>query len=187
MSKSVKIIIAAVSIITVGFFTVVGFFVFGFFGWVTVSVLFGRVPDSTQSRIINSMPEYSDEKVYFFGASDGIEYIEFYYDKNFSSQHFEDNEYFKKVTESDFETIYEYVDTFEEDIQGTYNDIILGYDIKKVYSFSKSMVDTDDYFYTLNKKKFMSYSLYYYDSDTKTAFQLRVKKRIVNLILKELE
>ena len=107
MPKSVKIIIAAVSIITVGFFTVVDFLMFGFFGWVTVSALFGKALDSPQSRIINSMPEYSDENVYFFGARDGVEYIEFYYDNNFSSQEFEDNEYFKKVTESDFEIIYE--------------------------------------------------------------------------------
>lgn len=176
MPKSVKIIIAAVSIITVGFFTVVDFLMFGFFGWVTVSALFGKALDSPQSRIINSMPEYSDENVYFFGARDGVEYIEFYYDQNFSSQEFEDNEYFKKVTESDFETIYEYVDMFEEDIQVTYDDFVFGDDIKKVYSFSKSMVDTDDYFCTLNEEKYMSYSLYYYDSDTQTAFQLRAKK-----------
>lgn len=65
---------------------------------------------------------------------------------------------------------------FEEDIQITYDDFVFGDDIKKVYSFSKSMVDTDDYFCTLNEEKYMSYSLYYYDSDTKTAFQLRAKK-----------
>ena len=64
----------------------------------------------------------------------------------------------------------------EDGIEVTYDDFLLGDDIKKVYTFNKSMVDTDDYFYTFNVDNFRSYTLFYFDSERKTAFELRAKR-----------
>ncbi len=60
MSKPVKIIIATVSIVTVGFFSILGFLILGFVGTVTVSSLIEGEPDTVQSRVEKSMPEYND-------------------------------------------------------------------------------------------------------------------------------
>ena len=38
------------------------------------------------------------------------------------------------------------------------------------------MIDTDDYFYTFNVDNFRSYTLFYFDSERKTAFELRGKR-----------
>ena len=51
MSKPVKIIIAVVSIVTVGFVSIVGFLIFGFVGTVTVSSILEGEPDTVQSRV----------------------------------------------------------------------------------------------------------------------------------------
>mgnify|MGYP004603631077 FL=1 len=39
----------------------------------------------------------------------------------------------------------------------------------------KSIIDTDDYFYTFNVDNFRSYTLFYFDFERKTAFELRAK------------
>ena len=176
MSKPVKIIIAVVSIVSVGFFSILGFLIFGFIGMVTVSSIIEGEPDTVQSRVEKSMPKYKDYDVYFFGAMDGWEYIEYYFDDDLSPAEFDKSEYFKKVTLNDIEEIYEYVDEFENGIEVTHDDFLFGDDIKKVYSFNKSMVDTDDYFYTFNVDNFRSYTLFYFDSERKTAFELRAKR-----------
>lgn len=175
MPKSVKIIIAVVSIVSVGFFSILGFIIFGFVGTVTVSSIIEGEPDTVQSRVEKSMPKYTDYDVYFFGAMDGWEYIEYYFDEDLSPAEFDKSEYFKKVTPNDIDEIYEYVDEFENGIEVTHDDFLLGDDIKKVYSFNKSMVDTDDYFYTFNVDNFRCYTLFYFDSERKTAFELRAK------------
>ena len=141
MSKPVKIIIATVSIVTVGFFSIIGFLILGFVGTVTVSSLIEGEPDTVQSHVEKSMPDYNDHEVYFFGAIDGYEYIEYYFDDNLSPAEFDKSEYFKKV-----------------------------------YTFNKSMIDTDDYFYTFNVDNFRTYTLFYFDSERKTAFELRAKR-----------
>lgn len=84
MSKPVKLIIATVSIVTVGFFSILGFLIFGFVGTVTVSSLIEGEPDTVQSHVEKSMPDYNDHEVYFFGTMDGWEYIEYYFDDNLS-------------------------------------------------------------------------------------------------------
>lgn len=175
MSKPVKIIIAVVSIVSVGFFSILGFLIFGFIGTVTVSSIIEGEPDTVQSRVEKSMPKYKDYEVHFFGAMDGWEYIEYYFDDDLSPAEFDKSEYFKKVTPNDIDEIYEYVDEFENGIEVTHDDFLFGEDIKKVYSFNKSMVDTDDYFYTFNVDNFRSYTLFYFDSERKTAFELRAK------------
>lgn len=175
MSKPVKIIIATVSIVTVGFFSILGFLILVFVGTATVYTLLGKEPDTVQSRVEKSMPEYNDYEVYFFGLRDGWEYIEYYFDEDLSPAEFDKSEYFKKVTPNDIEEINKYVDEFESGIEVTYDDFLLGDDIKKVYTFNKSMVDTDDYFYTFNVDNFRTYTLFYFDSERKTAFELRAK------------
>lgn len=40
----------------------------------------------------------------------------------------------------------------------------------------KSIIDTDDNFYTFNVDIFRSYTLFYFDSERKTAFELRGKR-----------
>lgn len=176
MSKPVKIIIATVSIVTVGFFSILGFLIFGFVGTATVYTLLGKEPDTVQSRVEKSMPDYNDYEVYFFGLRDGWEYIEYYFDEDLSPAEFDKSEYFKKVTPNDIEEINKYVDKFESGIEVTYDDFLLGDDIKKVYTFNKSMIDTDDYFYTFNVDNFRTYTLFYFDSERKTAFELRAKR-----------
>ncbi len=175
MPKSVKITIAVVSIVSVVFFSILGFIIFGFAGTATVYTLLGKEPDTVQSHVEKSMPKYNDHEVYFFGAMDGYEYIEYYFDEDLSPAEFDKSEYFKRVTEKDIEEINKYVDEFENGIEVTYDDFLLGDDIKKVYSFNKSMVDTDDYFYTFNIDNFRCYTLFYFDSERKTAFELRAK------------
>ena len=175
MSKPVKIIIAVVSIVSVGFFSILGFLIFGFVGTVTVSSLFAGEPDTVQSHVEKSMPKYKDYEVHFFGAMDGYEYIEYYFDDDLSPAEFDKSEYFKKVTPNDIEKIYGYVDRFEKGIESTHDDFLFGEDIKKSYTFNKSMVDTDDYFYTFNIDNFRSYTLFYFDSERKIAFELRAK------------
>ena len=176
MPKPVKIIITVISAITVGFFSIIGFLILGFVGTVTVSSLIEGEPDTVQSHVEKSMPEYNDNEVYFFGAMDGYEYIEYYFDDNLSPAEFDKSEYFKNVTPNDIEEINKYVDKFESGIEVTYDDFLLGDDIKKVYTFNKSMVDTDDYFYTFNVDNFRTYTLFYFDSERKTAFELRAKR-----------
>ncbi len=175
MPKPVKIIITVISSVTVGFFSIIGFLILGFVGTVTVSSLIEGEPDTVQSHVKKSMPEYNDHEVYFFGAMDGYEYIEYYFDDNLSPAEFDKSEYFKNVTPNDIEEINKYVDKFESGIEVTYDDFLLGDDIKKVYTFNKSMIDTDDYFYTFNVDNFRSYTLFYFDSERKTAFELRAK------------
>ena len=176
MPKPVKIIITVISAVTVGFFSIIGFLILGFVGTVTVSSLIEGEPDTVQSHVEKSMPEYNDHEVYFFGAMDGYEYIEYYFDDNLSPAEFDKSEYFKKVTPNDIEEINKYVDKFESGIEVTYDDFLLGDDIKKVYTFNKIMIDTDDYFYTFNVDNFRSYTLFYFDSERKTAFELRAKR-----------
>ena len=175
MSKPVKVIIATVSIVTVGFFSILGFLIFGFAGTATVYTLLGKEPDTVQSRVEKSMPKYNDYEVYFFGLRDGWEYIEYYFDEDLSPAEFDKSEYFKKVTPKDIEEINKYVDEFESGIKVTHEDFLFGDDIKKFYTFNKSMVDTDDYFYTFNVDNFRTYTLFYFDSERKTAFELRAK------------
>lgn len=174
--KPVKIIITVISAVTVGFFSIIGFIIFGFVGIVTVSSILEGEPDTVQSRVEKSMPEFNDHEVYFFGAIDGWEYIEYNFDDDLSPAEFDKSEYFKKVTPKDIEEINKYVDEFENGIEVTYDDFLLGDDIKKVYTFNKSMIDTDDYFYTFNVDNFRSYTLFYFDSERKTAFELRTKR-----------
>lgn len=175
MPKPVKIIITVISAVTVGFFSIVGFLILGFVGTATVYTLLGKEPDTVQSRVEKSMPEYNDYEVYFFGLRDGWEYIEYYFDEDLSPAEFDKSEYFKKVTPKDIEEINKYVDEFESGIEVTHEDFLFGDDIKKVYTFNKSMVDTDDYFYTFNVNNFRTYTLFYFDSERKTAFELRAK------------
>lgn len=175
MPKPVKIIITVISAVTVGFFSIIGFLILGFVGTATVYTLLGKEPDTVQSRVEKSMPKYNDYEVYFFGLRDGWEYIEYYFDEDLSPAEFDKSEYFKKVTPNDIEEINKYVDEFESGIEVTHEDFLFGDDIKKVYTFNKSMVDTDDYFYTFNVDNFRSYTLFYFDSERKTAFELRAK------------
>ena len=176
MPKPVKIIITVISAVTVGFFSIIGFLILGFVGTATVYTLLGKEPDTVQSRVEKSMPKYNDYEVYFFGLRDGWEYIEYYFDEDLSPAEFDKSEYFKKVTPNDIEEINKYVDKFESGIEVTYDDFLLGDDIKKVYTFNKSMIDTDDYFYTFNVDNFRTYTLFYFDSERKTAFELRAKR-----------
>ena len=172
MPKPVKIIIATVSIVTVTFFSIVGFLIFGFIGYVTISGIIDGDSEYFATPIIGSLPEYSDDVYYSFGFRDGYEYAEYRYDNGISPSDFSGNAYFKKVTESDTESIKEFTCEYEESIKVCYDNHWLGSDIKKHYTFSQSAIDTNDYFYIFTNDCGTD-ALFYYDTESKTLFMLR--------------
>lgn len=171
MAKAIKVILASFVVLLLGYISSGLVFFYGAYALSFLPIFNDTEP--SQQEIVT---DYTDKKIYFFGSRDGREYIEFYYPNDFDDSEFDNSEYFKKVSEEDIETITEYVDLFESDIEVTFDDFLLGDDIKKVYSFNKSLIDTNDYFYTINKDNFRVYALFYYDSDCKTAFKLMAVK-----------
>lgn len=172
MPKSVKIIIAAVSIAAVTFFSIAGFFIFGFIGYVTVSGIIDDDSEYFATPIIGSLPKYTDEVHYSFGFRDGYEYAEYRYENGISPSDFSGNAYFKKVTDSDTESITKYACEYEDSIKVCYDDHWLGSDIKKHYTFSQSAVNDKDYFYIFTNDCGND-ALFYYDTESKTLFMLR--------------
>ena len=92
--------------------------------------------------VIESLGEYDNYEYY---SEDGIDILSFgrYY---FSSVNLNGNKYFSIVSEDDIETINAFIDNFESWID-TSKENSSRSKLEKNYSFDRSMIDTEDYFY----------------------------------------
>ena len=105
-----------------------------------------------------SLPQYSDKAEYCEGSfGDFTEYSEYYYMSDKISE-FQNNGYFKKVTEDDAEYIKGYFEHFENNLDF--------FEYKDKYNFHTSQIKENDYFYINNKSdmEFGNYDVYYVDT-----------------------
>lgn len=107
-------------------------------------------PDSEQFWSHGSFQDYTDFGIYTFSSADL------------------DNKYFQKISEPDIEALYGYFDDFEKWVnlfkENEPND-----ELASNYSFERSAIDTNDYFYIYEKdesSKYENYSVYFYDTQT---------------------
>lgn len=146
---------------------------------ITISCLFIFALSSTactiiEDKVVSSLGKY--EKYEFFSSGefqDYTDYAKYYY----TSTKVEDNQYLKKIQESDMETIIIHLDDFESWIKeikrnDTEDEVVVNYD------FDRKIIDTEDYFYIDSEERtwddgttlLVSYNIYLFDTQTQILY-----------------
>jgi len=173
MSKPAKTIILTICIVIVGFFSIAKFL---FYVIIVPGYIIETVKEEQEimpeDLILESMPKYAYKTDHGFGFDClfATKYAEYHYSNKISARQFENVPNFKRVTPSEILLISEYVVDFEEKIECTDDDFLLGDDLKKYYLFNLSLIDTDDYFYLYKTNR--CYILFYYDSQSNTTYEM---------------
>lgn len=173
MNKPAKIIISTICIVLVGIFSI-GKFLFNVI--IVPDYIIETVKEEQEKMpedlILETMPEYDYKIDHGFGFDYlfATKYAEYHYNDDFSARQFENVPNLKRVTPSDISIISKYVVSFEEKIECTEDEFLLGDDLKKYYLFNLSLIDTDDYFYLYKTNR--CYILFYYDSQSNTTYEM---------------
>ncbi len=90
----------------------------------------------------------------------------------FEKPEYENNVYLEKMTNADIKEFNLFLENFEEWVSIAKGDTG-GLDLVKNYDFEKSIISTEDYFYIDSNDdldKFVSYDLYFYDTETEILY-----------------
>lgn len=118
-----------------------------------------------QNKILTSVGEYKSKQLWSHGEFQDYTDFGIY---AFSAVNFEDNAYFSDVAVDDVETICAFIDNFEKWIE-TFKNNDPDDELVLNYSFDRSAIDIDDYFYIYegeNYPKYGCYDLYFFDTQT---------------------
>lgn len=100
--------------------------------------------------VISTLPEYKDKICFEGSTSKGFtDYSKYFYDEEID---FSSNGYFKKVEEKDIEIIKGYYEVYDEFAKKEY--------FYSDFSFNMDLVDTDDFYFIVNKLNKESYKSY---------------------------
>ena len=130
-------------------------------------------------KILDSLPKYESEEVYFDkeGFREYTDYAKYYYD-DITAEDLEENKYFNKVTETDVDNL----KTYYYDFNGYwYGEMELKYDnYKGKFDFKAEQIEEGDYYYidTIEGEpivdtyygKFDCYTVYYFDLENQTLY-----------------
>ena len=120
---------------------------------------------SRQNEVLASLGEFESKQVWTYGEFQ--DYADFGYYR-FSSAELEENPYFQKVSEADSETILEFIDNFEQWVD-TFRKSDADADLVLNYSFDRSIIDEEDYFYIYEGEdhpRFGCYDVWLFDVQT---------------------
>jgi len=124
-----------------------------------------------QDQVLSSLGKCESEQIWTHGEFQDYTDFGIY---TYSSANLDNNSYFSKVSESDIETICTFVENFEQWINTfRYNDT--NDDLVLNYTFERSTIDTEDFFYIYEDEdysKFGCYDVWFYDSQTNTLYYL---------------
>lgn len=118
-----------------------------------------------QNKILTSVGEYKSKQLWSHGEFQDYTDFGIY---AFSAVNVEDNAYFSAVAVDDVETICAFIDNFEKWIE-TFKNNDPDDDLVLNYSFDRSAIDIDDYFYIYEREnypKYGCYDLYFFDTQT---------------------
>lgn len=118
-----------------------------------------------QDKVLDSLGRYDSKQVWTHGEFQDCTDFGIY---SYPSVYIDQNESFKKVSTADMETICEFIDNFEKWID-TFRSNDSDDELVSNYSFDRSMIDGEDYFYLYEKEnypKFGCYDLWFFDSQT---------------------
>lgn len=130
--------------------------------------------EAPENEVIASLGKYESHEFFTSGGfQDYTDYAKYYY----TSAQLTDNNYFKKIQETDLETIYTHLDDFE----GWIDTIKAGdasNEVVKNYDFDRVIIDTEDYFHIDSEEKtwddghtsLVKYNIYLLDSQTQVLF-----------------
>lgn len=131
------------------------------------ALLFNLIGCSYQNPVIASLPAYQSKEFYTSGGSqDFTDYAKYVYAVDITPS-LANSQYFQEATPADLAEIVLYLENFEQWVE------TIGRELKQNYDFDKSLLTPGDYFYLDSKyasesayKKFYSYNIYFYDTDT---------------------
>lgn len=136
-----------------------------------VMVLVTAVIFRPRDSVLDSLPKYVKKEFY---SSDGFQDFTDYakYTYRITESELEECESLHPVTEEDIPDILEYVEFFENVIEGSRDFPSESYD------FDKSLISAGDSFFIYNhyeepEKSFWFFKLYYFDLDTGTLYYFR--------------
>lgn len=123
---------------------------------------------------------YTDEVIDSVGVAISEDYHQYgwwqdytiYAKYTFENPEYENNDYLEKMTDVDITEFNLYLENFEEWVSIAKGDTG-GLDLVKNYDFEKSIISTEDYFYIDSNDdldKFVSYDLYFYDTETEILY-----------------
>lgn len=127
-----------------------------------------------EDKVLSSLGKYEKEEYFSSGGfQDFTDYAKYWY----SSAKVEGNKFFKKINETNLDTIDTYLDDFEQWIEAVKqadasSEVVVNYD------FDRGIVDTEDYFYIDSEEitwddgttSFASYDVYYFDINTQVLY-----------------
>ena len=122
-----------------------------------------------EDKVLDSLGKYESKQVWTHGKfQDYTDFGKYSY----PSISIDQNAYFQIVSAADIETIYDFIDDFERWIDAFRNndpndELVLN------YSFDRSIVDTQDYFYIYedeNYRKYGCYDVWIFDTQTKMLY-----------------
>ena len=137
-----------------------------------IALVFGATSCGIQTRqdkVLSSLGKYDSKQVWTHGEfQDYTDFGKYFY----ISVSIDQNNYFQKVTSTDTETICSFIDNFEDWIDTFRNndpkdELVLN------YSFDRSIIDTEDFFYIYegeNYPQFGCYDVWFFDSQTKILY-----------------
>lgn len=140
--------------------------------FIIIIMLFALASCSVQTReemVCSTIGKYDSKEFYTHGGfQDYTDFAKY----SFSAVNFENNPYFTAVSEPDIETLCSFIDNFESWV-GTFRDNDPNDELATNYSFDRSIIDTEDYFYIYeneNYSKFGSYDVWIFDTQTNVLY-----------------
>ena len=118
-----------------------------------------------QEKVLNSLGKYDSKQIWTHGEfQDYTDFGKYSY----ASVSIDQNDYLKKVSTTDIETIYVFLDDFEDWID-TFRSNDPGGELVTNYTFDRSIVDTEDYFYIYEGEddpRYGCYDVWFFDSQS---------------------
>lgn len=130
-----------------------------------VLLLFSVTACSRQSKVLSSIGKYESEQIWTHGKFQDYTDFGIY---TFSSANISDNEYFSAIGDDATQTINAFLDDFEN-LVATFRDNDPNDDLALNYSFDRSIIDSEDYFYLYEDEsypKYGCYDLWIFDTQT---------------------
>lgn len=130
--------------------------------------------NSPKDKVLVSLGEYNDYVFYSEGGfQDYTDYAKYYY----TSVSIEENEYLKKIQESDFAEIDKHLNDFENWIK-IFKDKDDSLELVVKYDFNRNIIDVEDYIYIRSEEhtwddgftSLVSYDVYFFDTQTLTLY-----------------
>lgn len=142
--------------------------------WIFILVLSVASCTVPEDPVIASLGEYKNRVFYSSGGfQDYTDYAKYYY----TSSEVVESKYFKKIQNTDFDTINKHLDDFEgwiETIRNSEasNEVVLNYD------FDREIIDIEDYIYIDSEEhtwsdghtSLVNYNIYFFDTQTQVLY-----------------